>query len=260
MPDRHFTGLHYGIANGKLLHVSEVARGLSCGCVCPSCGAILVAKQGRIREHHFAHSTGEPCRYAGETALHLAAKDILEKRRELVLPAVEVPFHSHALTIAPDRRYQIDSISVEHRFANIVPDVLLHIGGHPLLVEIKVTHGVDDHKLRQIEKMGISAVEIDLSSAPRDYPPDELENIIVEDSAHKTWLYNVISDRQRKRMVSDADDLGVRGGAPDVIQEARDGWAAARGSGRDTRRKTFAAVSPELLKCGDVLAVLGASA
>ena len=204
MPDRHFTGLHYGISNGQLLHVSEVSRGLSCDCVCPSCGATLIAKQGTMREHHFAHSIGDPCRFAGETALHLAAKDILEKRMELVLPGVDVPFYSRALTIAPERRYQIESISAEHRVENIVPDVLAQIGGHPLLVEIKVTHGVDDRKLRQIKEMGISAVEIDLSDAPRDFPPNEVEKLIVEGSAHKNWLYNVVADRKRKQIISQA--------------------------------------------------------
>ncbi len=205
MPDLRFNGLHYGIANGKLLHVSEVPRGRSCGCMCPSCGANLVAKQGRIREHHFAHSTGEPCRHAGETALHLAAKDTLEKKRELVLPAVELRFDGgRVLPIASESRYQIESVSVEQRVAGIVPDIVARIGGRRLYVEIRVTHGVDDRKLGKIKRMGISAVEIDLSSAPRDYPPEELEKLVVEGGAHKKWLYNAVADRRRKQIIREA--------------------------------------------------------
>ena len=121
-----------------------------------------------------------------------------------MLPGVEVPFHGRVLTIAPERRYQIESIAVEHRVENIVPDIVAQIGGHSLLVEIKVTHGVDDHKLRQIKEAGISAVEIDLSGAPRAYLPEELEKLVVEGSAHKSWLNNTVADRQRKQVVSEA--------------------------------------------------------
>ena len=41
-PDWKNTG--WGSRNGKAVHVSEVSRGLACGCVCPGCGAQLVAK------------------------------------------------------------------------------------------------------------------------------------------------------------------------------------------------------------------------
>ena len=94
-------------ANGVLVHISEVERGLQCGCVCPMCRRDLVAKQGKVQEHHFAHDKGAECAHAVETALHLAAKDILAKRREIVLPAVEIhfPYSSRRIAIAPERRY-----------------------------------------------------------------------------------------------------------------------------------------------------------
>ena len=202
---RHLSNsLHYGVREGNLLHVSEVSRGLSCGCVCPACGVPLVAKQGRLREHHFAHSTGEPCQYAGETSLHLVAKKILLKRKEIVLPAVQLQFYNKTLSIAPEKRYQVDSISVEQRVENIVPDVLAQIGNRLLLVEIRVTHGVDDQKIRRIKELGVSAVEIDLSDAPRDLPPEDLEELIVEGGAHKIWLYNIVSARRREQEISKA--------------------------------------------------------
>src|SRR5689334_2245057 len=41
--------------SGELVHISEVPRGKACKCMCVSCDAPLVARQGDIRAHHFAH-------------------------------------------------------------------------------------------------------------------------------------------------------------------------------------------------------------
>ena len=197
-------GLHYGVREGELIHVSEASRGLSCECVCPACSARLVAKQGRRREYHFAHEAGDPCQYGGETALHLAAKEILAKRKVIVLPAVQVRFCNKTLPIAPEKRYHLGSTKLEYRMTNVVPDVLAHVGDHPLLIEVRVTHEVDDHKLKRIESLNVSAVEIDLSDTPRDLPPKDLEELVVEGGPHKRWVHNVVATRERELALSEA--------------------------------------------------------
>ena len=42
-------------AQGKMVHVDDVPRGLACGCVCPCCREKLLARHGDIKEHGFAH-------------------------------------------------------------------------------------------------------------------------------------------------------------------------------------------------------------
>jgi len=46
-----------GLKDGQLLDVSEVPRGRACGCICPSCHQVLIAKKGDSEKmaHHFAH-------------------------------------------------------------------------------------------------------------------------------------------------------------------------------------------------------------
>ena len=89
--DRHRAQLTWAVAaGGEPAHISEVESGLKCACTCPVCDGALIARQGKIKEHHFAHASGVECRHAAETALHVAAKDILAKRKEIVLPEVEV--------------------------------------------------------------------------------------------------------------------------------------------------------------------------
>ena len=133
--------LPYGVREGKLLHISDVPNGLACGCVCPACGDRLVARQGPVREHHFAHAGGNDCGRAVETALHRAAKEILERRKEIVLPSVEsdVPFHHYGggvkgVKLKPEACYQLTFVALEHRIGTIVPDVFAHVENRPLLI------------------------------------------------------------------------------------------------------------------------------
>lgn len=44
MPAKH--NLIYGVRDGKTISIEEVESGLNCGCVCPACGEVLVAKKG----------------------------------------------------------------------------------------------------------------------------------------------------------------------------------------------------------------------
>ena len=62
-------------SKGNLVYVDDVAKGFSCGCVCPSCGEKLIAKNGGSKRiHHFAHASGNDCETAYETMLHQLAK------------------------------------------------------------------------------------------------------------------------------------------------------------------------------------------
>ena len=129
-----------------------------------------------------------------------------------MLPSVEIQFHFHrhrdsgdkSLTIAPEGRYQLTSVALEQRFANIVPDVLVYVGNRPLLIEIRVTHGIEAKKLARIQSLDMSTVEVDLSSAPRDLPWKHLEELVVESGTHKQWIYNVVAELRRRRILAKA--------------------------------------------------------
>jgi len=196
--------LCHGVREGRLLHISEVPRGLACRCVCPACGSQLVARHGQVREHHFAHAAGNDCGTAVETALHLAAKEILASRKEIVLPGVRIQFVGKSLTIAPERRYQLTSVVLERRLTDIVPDVVAHVANHPLLIEVRVTHGIEAQKLARIQSLDISTIEIDLSAAPRDLSRKDLEQLVVGSGAHKRWIHNAVASHRRRQLVSEA--------------------------------------------------------
>lgn len=198
--------LPYGLRENSLLHISEVCSGLACNCVCPKCLSPLVARKGTQRGHHFAHHSSQPCTYATETALHLAAKDILARLRLIRLPAVHVQFRSHrsAIEIAPPRLYHIDAVRIERRRDGLIPDVIARIHNRDLVVEVYVTHRVDNAKRQRLRHLGISAVEIDLSDAPRDMPMDAITELVVNGVDNKRWIFNARQHAEHERLLSQA--------------------------------------------------------
>ena len=68
---------------GRIVGIDEVESGLKCNCVCPHCGARLEAKKGKKNIHHFAHSENTETSFCSESALHLAAKEILKEERKI---------------------------------------------------------------------------------------------------------------------------------------------------------------------------------
>ena len=51
----------YAIKGEKSVHISEVERGLACGCICDECKDRLIAKKGTVKAHHFAHEANHSC-------------------------------------------------------------------------------------------------------------------------------------------------------------------------------------------------------
>lgn len=75
-------------AQGVWRDVDDVPRGKACACYCADCHAELIARQGEVRVHHFAHSDRRDCRHALETSLLGMAMSVLGKPgARLALPA-----------------------------------------------------------------------------------------------------------------------------------------------------------------------------
>jgi hypothetical protein len=179
-------------ADGTIAHVSEVPSGLDCGCTCPGCGTRLVARKGHKQDHHFGHvgpDDGAPCATGPETALHRFAKEVLERRLELVLPRLELDDGRERWVGYEGGRYGFDAAVLEHRLGGIVPDVIARRGGRDLLVEFAVTHPCDEVKVARIAGMDVSAIEIDLSRLPRDVDRTGIEEAILA-HAPRRWLHN----------------------------------------------------------------------
>lgn len=190
--------LEYGIRNKVLVHISEVEKGLKCNCVCPCCNTTLIARKGEIKEAHFAHYKAADCGLGLETALHLLAKDILEKEKKMVLPSYcfsDPYIYGKSHEIFKEVTVEFDSVMVEKRLESIKPDLILVKNGKELIVEIAVTHFIDKIKLNKIQDLGIATIEVDLSSLNRIPNVSELEAILLKSNSNKQWIYNSKANR-----------------------------------------------------------------
>lgn len=197
--------LKYGIRNGKEFHITEVESGLSCNCKCPCCGEDLVAKKG-IKDKpqiHFAHRSKITCEHAYETSLHYEAKRIIEKKKQISLPYRKPYFESHNLNkffswysdnnklgIIESRKYEVTNVVLEKKLHKIVPDIICHISGKPLLVEIAVTSKIKEEKSKKIKEIGLPVIEIDISGLNRVVDEKELELNIMGNPNNKKWYGN----------------------------------------------------------------------
>ena len=150
-------------AEQRLMFIDNVPNGLECGCVCPGCKEKLIAKNdGKIREHHFAHASNKECITGYQTMIHLLAKDIIENFKIF-------PMALNGKYLSACEVYKEVNIN---QFG-FIPDILGFtpitdgpniIGKIPVIIEIFVTHRVDEEKKNKIIKAGIPAMEVDLSN------------------------------------------------------------------------------------------------
>lgn len=162
---------------------------------CPACKERMIARLGEINQHHFAHySPTQNCSQGYETILHLMAKKILENHYRIKLPGWTVPAYrsSKLKTYSKDYWFSYDSVAIEKRYNDFIPDIQLRKGDKIVFVEIAVSHKVDKEKFTKLRESGIATVEIDLSWLNQLFGYSELEEAILSNTEAKEWVYHPI--------------------------------------------------------------------
>lgn len=196
----------YADKNGRLVHISEVARGVNCGCTCPACGSRVVARKGSVRTAHFSHVDRLQCDAAHETVLHLLAKEIIQKSEHIIIPSYNFQKSKktkfgkkieHKAKIVPGGNVQIDNVKIEYegKQQGFVPDIIITSKGRDLLFEVCVSHKVDKSKLKKVRRTNIPMIEIELDPFDITLPRSEVSKIIIDDTKQKKWLFH---PRQRE--------------------------------------------------------------
>ena len=176
--------------DNKLANIDDVKNGLACECFCPGCHEPVIARQGEKNAHSFAHRNND-CMYGYQSALHYMAKDLFMEMRFLTFKKDEKIV-----------RYRIDYVEIEQRLDSIIPDILVVCDGKPFIVEIFVTHPVDDDKKAKIKKMQISAIEINLSKFHHEMIDKEMLKMEICNPDNFSWVYDADLDLiEQKRVV-----------------------------------------------------------
>ena len=166
----------YGLKDGQLVFVDDVENGLNCGCVCPTCKCDLVAKQGDIREHHFAH------RHDDKSCLHIRdtyfrrAVEILEKNRYIELPPYGEIGSKKAKIINIWEESIVNS-------TNYLPDIVA-----------KTEDGMEIHvRYSRIKSRGtipFNGEIVCLELNAKKTRLEDLEYFLLESDEHKEWISN----------------------------------------------------------------------
>lgn len=198
----------FGLRDGGFWAPAEVSKGKACNCVCPGCGAPLAAKaqESRRKRPHFAHMADAGCETGRETGIHGRAKQLIAERQTLLLPTwvgdlIDMPnppqardhdgvCHLGRRVDHPMRLAKLHHIEIERSFGSYQPDVYAHDEAGALLVEIRVTHAVDDRKASLVQVHGRRMIEIDLSQMNRETPHSlaAFEQAVLFDTANRHWI------------------------------------------------------------------------
>jgi hypothetical protein len=191
----------YGLdENGNPVHIDSAENGRKCGLVCKECRGELSAKQGKVNSHHFSHVVAQTSRQAArcnETALHLAAKIQVLKMQSLFIPngcngKTYYEFNDSIVSKeGVGAKFSAKILGGVNEYVvsggEMVYDCLLRIEldsdcVHELVVEVFVTHEVDEQKTSKIKKLGISCLQLNMSDMRRmpHYNQDDLVKHILD--------------------------------------------------------------------------------
>lgn len=191
----------FGLKDGRMYEPRQVLIGKSCACICPSCESPLIAKHslkgGKIP--HFSHVADKNCIYGRESAIHLAAKQLIQEHGKFYLPELTVGIcvvdemgivHSPQKTLITSGIKEFKNVRLEQSVSDFRPDLIgTTVNGNDLLIEIAVTHFVDDAKQSKIERHGTAAIEVDASQIPA-INFEALAKLLFEPSPHTNWLFH----------------------------------------------------------------------
>ncbi|MEO9851907.1 MAG: hypothetical protein ABJE80_22905 [Reichenbachiella sp.] len=172
-------------SSGKVKHIDEVPNGLKCNCKCPdeNCLEDLIAVNGgERREHHFRHSVDTNCLGEQESALHLMAKQIIAESNELLIQVKE--YFSYSKSI------------IEKPLEGVIVDVQIENQDEVIwLVEIAVTHFVDNEKLEKLQRLNLNVLEIDLKDIDRRIKTEKLKDVVLINLNNREILLRESSDK-----------------------------------------------------------------
>lgn len=204
--------------DGIMRHISEVKKGKACDCICPSvnCSSPLIANQGSKKAHYFSHKAHTGC--SGESALHLAAKQVLEdsasENLHLILPEIHATYSSTDMAgetvekaLVQVSNFQMVKAQQEVKLNNyLIADVVSQSAkDESLAVEIFVTNAKDEVGERKYSSVNVDAIEIDLSVLSWNVDRNELKVFVLK-TANRRWLHCRKKNQLEKKLKLQVDN------------------------------------------------------
>ena len=196
-------------------HIDSVPNGIKCGCECLSCQTQLVARQGEVNEHSFAHQSDNiECDWSPESTIHCLAKQIIAKKKSVKVPPCDkIP--QGGMLLFEEVRTEIREFRRDQQ-----PDVIgIDKDGNKWCVEISNTNPLDAERKKKYREDKTYCIEIDVSdiNAEQDKDASELSDFLLNSIENREWIYPVKelelnqSDRIEKSYPYHLDSLNEYG-------------------------------------------------
>ncbi|QPK62914.1 competence protein CoiA [Methylomonas sp. LL1] len=200
----------------QFVDVYSVKNGKQCGCICPSCGTPLEARQGDINVWHFAHSnkkvydkTKNECEYSFYLSLRLMARQVLGTKIKLKLPAYKdnIEYFSGVFRyrqykeffVAPEQEITIENIAVESNFCDVPVDVIGSIGQFNFVIYFTHPDRIVPNELFHPNNDHCGVIEVRLDALSQQFMNAKVENktyddillnFLSDDTVSKIWIYH----------------------------------------------------------------------
>ncbi|NSB15174.1 hypothetical protein [Clostridium beijerinckii] len=195
----------FGERDNKIIHIDEITpseNGLKCNCICPSCGEKLKANAlGTHNKKYFSHKGNSNCINGLETTMHKFAKEVIEEEKKIKIPKLIYNKNFKEFEIVKEQMIDFDKIELEKYLSDFdfKPDIIIFKNDVPLIIEVAVTHKIDEEKKNKIIKSNISTVEIYLDKDEIfQLSKEELTSKIINNTDNKRWIFNRLEESKRK--------------------------------------------------------------
>lgn len=155
--------------------------------------------------------------YRQESYLHKLAKDVLSAAGRIRVPQLLTEWGSHQ---RDEAIFVLRNVRQEHSIGSIRPDLLADFesdatwGSGQVMIEICVTHKVNEEKLQKLRALKIPVLEVDFSITGGKLSAQDFEHFLIEETAHKQWVFHPDSHRQAKQPTT-----AVSSNKPELTEE-----------------------------------------
>lgn len=200
--------------------------------------------------------------------LSVRTKDIPECVNYEYVSGFENPKYTHI----ESKTITFDKVILEHKISDIIPDIIVEKNGKQCLVEIAVTHYIDEIKQEKINAIGLPVIEIDLGSISNDLlDTNVLRKLIVYGTDNKRWCYHpeyrkafsiasdrfnkeynrIINDREKKRLQNELRTKGTNELVKNLIKDNNyQEWTSRLRNDKEFSQKYSLL---QMSKCSDIM-------
>lgn len=228
------------------MDVADVPRGGKCGCICPSCKTPLIARQGDLKEWHFAHRTRDvhqdtknECEYSFSVSVRLMVRQLAMQDLSFRTPRYagyleahsKISLQSHRVdfVVTEESLILLNDLEIGASFSHTTVDILGYVDDVPLVVYITYEGREIPAEINPPETRRCGVVKVEIGSLLHAFKQERegryvevLRGFIEEETEGKSWVYHPREAQVRNGAKAKLKEWVSKQKAPPVYQPVFD--------------------------------------